>query len=243
MLNGGGVNARRIVQGQAQSHQVQALQNTQHMVISLNGHGDNVSKDAIKVESDQKSTDSSPKPVNGKNAVLNINGRGGRLPNLYAYIPPEHLTEEDIALRREVVMLLQQLAVMGKNIQMPARIALFRTLVDRGVLFAVEWAIGLSEKEDANKLVISAGGEILAGLLDHDINGVRSHVMKQVFAIDQEREAGKKSADKAVSILQLACRIMAQSKDLAIQSQVGDALKVWLDTPPNSEPVGASEVS
>ncbi|KAF9567405.1 DUF625-domain-containing protein [Agrocybe pediades] len=240
MLNGGGANARRIAQVQAQ--QAQQLQNPQHMVISLNGHGDNITKaDTVKLETDQKGGSSSPKLTNG--TTEGANGRTGRWPNAYTYIPPEQLTEEDIALRREVVMLLQQLCVMGKNIQMPARIALFRTLVDRGILFAVEWAIGLPEKEDANKPVISAGGEVLTALLDHDINGVRTHVLKQVNAIEQEKAAGKKGADKAISILQLACRIMAQSKDLAVQSQVGDALKVWLDVPPNPEPAASSDVS
>jgi protein phosphatase-4 regulatory subunit 3 len=30
----------------------------------------------------------------------------------------------------------------------------------------------------------------------------------------------------------MASRIVAQSRDLAVQSQVGEALKVWMDIPP-----------
>ncbi|KAF8897883.1 component of IIS longevity pathway SMK-1-domain-containing protein [Infundibulicybe gibba] len=137
------------------------------------------------------------------------------------------------ALRREVVMLVQQLCVMGKNVQLPARMALFRALVDRGVLFGVQWALGLSEKQEINKPMISAGGEILAALLDHDLNGVRGHVLKQVVAIDKEREAGKKGADKAETILEM-------SYDLAVQSQVGDALKAWMDIPLSDTPAAAA---
>jgi protein phosphatase-4 regulatory subunit 3 len=48
-------------------------------------------------------------------------------------------------------------------------------------------------------------------------------------AIEKEREAGKKGADKADTILALMCKIMAQSQELAVQSQVGDALKVLLE--------------
>lgn len=149
----------------------------------------------------------------------------------YAFAPPDELSPGEIALRKEVVLLIQQLCVMGKNVQVPARMALFRSLVDRGVLFGVQWALSLPEKDESSRPMISAGGEILAALLDHDLNGVRGHVLKQVLAIDKEREAGKKGADKAVTLLALLCRMLAQSRDLAIQSQVGDALKVWLDVP------------
>ena len=148
----------------------------------------------------------------------------------------------DESLRSEVILLVQQLCVMGKNVQLPARMALFRSLVDRGILFAVQWALDLADKPGDHKSVVSAGGEILAALLDHDINGVRGHVLKQVIALEKERNAGKKGADKAQTILEMACRVMAESKDSAVQSLVGDALKVWLDLPPElGSSGGASE--
>ncbi|KIK67617.1 hypothetical protein GYMLUDRAFT_36354 [Collybiopsis luxurians FD-317 M1] len=163
----------------------------------------------------------------------------------YAFAPPEDMSEQALELRRSVIFLVQQLCVMGKNVQLPARLALFRTLVDRGVLFAVQWALGLPEKDPVSKVMISAGGEVLATLLDHDLNGVRGHVLKQIVAIEKERLAGKRGADKAETIVELCCRNMAQSKDLAVQSQVGDALKVWLDVPltTDSFPSGGSEAT
>ncbi|KDR84068.1 hypothetical protein GALMADRAFT_236708 [Galerina marginata CBS 339.88] len=246
MLTGGGSNGRRTATFQPQQVQPQphpqqqqhpSPQIPQHMIISLNGNGDNFNPKTEppppQMDVDQKpAATASPKPVNGlAGTVTIVNGRGGRRSTSYAFSPPDDLTEDDINLRREVVMLLQQLCIMGKTVQMPARMALFRTLVDRGILFAVQWAMGLPEKEEASKQMISAGGEVLSALLDHDINGVRAHVLKQVMAIDKEREAAKKGADKAETILQMACRTMAQSKDLAVQSQIGDALKTWLDVP------------
>ncbi|KAF5393184.1 hypothetical protein D9757_001190 [Collybiopsis confluens] len=166
-------------------------------------------------------------------------------PQPYAFAPPEEMSEQALGLRRSVIFLIQQLCVMGKNVQLPARLALFRTLVDRGVLFAVQWALGLSEKDVISKVMINAGGEVLSTLLDHDLNGVRGHVLKQVVAIEKERAAGKRGADKAETIVELCCRNMAQSKDLAVQSQVGDALKVWLDVPLTNEsfPSGGSEAT
>lgn len=258
MLTGGGANARRAnvqaQQVQPQPHPPHPNSSPQHMVISLNGNGDNVKQEpSTPMDVDQKPapTPSSPRPING--AVVLVNGNGnGRMPpkarsGSYAFAPPDNLSEGDINLRREVIMLLQQLCIMGKNVQMPARMALFRTLVDRGILFAVQWALNLPEKEDQNRQMISAAGEVLSAMLDHDLNGVRGHVLKQVVAIEKEREAGKKGADKAETILEMACRIMAQSKDLSVQSQIGDALKVWMDVPPGGDgaPVvgGGSEVS
>lgn len=163
------------------------------------------------------------------------NGRTSRK-GQYAFAPPEELSEEEKSLRGEVVYLIQQLCVMGKNVQFPARMALFCALVDGGILFAVQWALALPEKEESLKPVISTAGEVLAALLDHDLNGVRGHVLKQVVAIEKEREAGKKGADKADTILALMCKMMAQSRELAVQSQVGDALKVLLEITHNVGP-------
>lgn len=262
MLSSGG-GPKKLVQGQ----QVQPMPpsqgphpgpNTppaQHMVISLNGNGDNTPpvdilahevKDAKpegtpSMDVDQKA--GSPKPANG--IVLPTLKPRIKKPDHYAFAPPDDMTEEEINLRREVVILVQQLCVMGKNVQLPARMALFRTLVDRGVLFAVQWALNLPEKELVNKPMIGAAGEILSALLDHDLNGVRSHVLKQVVAIEKERDAKKKGADKAETILEMVSRIMAMSRDLAVQSQMGDALKVWLDVPPAdvSTVVGTGEAN
>jgi protein phosphatase-4 regulatory subunit 3 len=164
-----------------------------------------------------------------------LNGNHGRISRTgsYAFAPPDDLSEEDIALRREVVLLIQHLCTMGKNAQLATRLTLFRTLVDRGILFAVQWALGLPERDEESKVIISNAGEILSALLDHDVIGVRGHVLKQVVAIEKERLAGKRGADKAETILVLVCRMMANSRDLAVQSQTGDALKALLEVPPD----------
>ncbi|KAG6868759.1 hypothetical protein C0993_011028 [Termitomyces sp. T159_Od127] len=195
--------------------------------------------DAMEVDQNQAPSnakangDVGPHP-NGRGTLATVlapSSSPPKRPDHYAFAPPDDLADEEIELRREVIILVQQLCVMGKNVQLATRLALFRALVDRGVLFGVQWAIGLPEREEVNKPMISAAGEILVALLDHDLNGVRSHVLKQVVAIEKERAGERKGADKAETILEMACRIMAQSKDLAVQSQVGEALKVWMDVP------------
>jgi protein phosphatase 4 regulatory subunit 3 len=211
------------------------------VIISLNGDGtDGEKSDSSEMDVDVK-LPSVPKLTNGTTPP--VNGRAstaGKRTASYAFAPPEGLPDEEIALRKEVITLVQQLCIMGKNVQLPARMALFRALVDRGVLFGVQWALSLPEKDTSNKPMINAAGEILVALLDHDLNGVRGHVLKQVLAIEKEREAGKKGADKAETILEMACRITAQSKDLAVQSQVGEALKVWMDIPTTESAAAAA---
>ncbi|KIM63610.1 hypothetical protein SCLCIDRAFT_1214004 [Scleroderma citrinum Foug A] len=169
------------------------------------------------------------------------NGRhSSSLTTPFTFGPPDQLAESDIAFRQEVVILIQQLCAMGKNVQLPARMTLFRTLVDQGILFAVQWAFGLNEREETSKAIISAGGEIMSALLDHDLHGVRGHVFKQAVAIEREKEAGRMAADKAETLLRLMCRIMAQSRDLAVQCQVGDLLKALLDVSLNATGPGAT---
>ncbi|KAL4076285.1 component of IIS longevity pathway SMK-1-domain-containing protein [Scleroderma citrinum] len=158
----------------------------------------------------------------------------------FTFDPPDQLVESDIAFRREVVILIQQLCAMGKNVQLPARMALFRTLVDRGILFAVQWAFGFNEREETSKTVLSAGGEIMSALLDHDLHGVRGHVFKQAMAIEREKVAGRIGADKAETLLRLMCRIMAQSRDVAVQCQIGDLLKALLDISQNATGPGVT---
>lgn len=135
--------------------------------------------------------------------------------------------------RHEVILLIQQLCVMGKNVQLPARMALFRQLVDRGILFAVQWALAQPETEEQGKQMIAASGEILTALLDHDLNGVRGHVLKQINAMEREKASGKKIVEKE-TVLALMCRILVKSRDLAVQSQIGEALKTLLEIQPDT---------
>lgn len=170
------------------------------------------------------------------------NGHVARTAKQFSFGPAGNLSTSDIAFRREVVALIQQLCAMGKNVQLPARLALFRTLVDRGILFAVQWAFSLPETEEMSKGVVSAASEIMAILLEHDLHGVRGHVCKQAAALEREKQTGRVGADKAETLLKLMCRIMVQSRDVAVQCQIGDALKALLDVSQNIGGPGATPV-
>ena len=157
----------------------------------------------------------------------------------------------DIADRKkEVVLLLQQLCSMGKNVQLPARVNLFRTLVERGVLYAVQWALCRPEK-----YLVSTAGEILTVMLDHHTLSVRNHILAQAVALNQpsgQQEGlvpAQESQQKIAiviegrpppfkeSLSQVLVRMLANCRDLALQNQLADALRMLLDVPQaESEP-------
>lgn len=160
--------------------------------------------------------------------------------------------------KREVISLLQQLCVMGKNVQLPARIGLFRTLVERGALYPVQWALTRSDKH-----LLYTAGEILAVFIDHAVSSVRIHILHQATALGQavgdqnslannfppqsnlpgsdmlrfpqlERfkdvAAGGQPPFKE-TLGQVLCRMLANSHDLALQNQISDAIRILGDAP------------
>ncbi|KAG1833574.1 component of IIS longevity pathway SMK-1-domain-containing protein [Suillus variegatus] len=173
--------------------------------------------------------------VDGKPNGARANGSTST-PRPFSFGPPDNLSEHELALRREVLVLIQQLCVMGKNVPLAARISLFRSLVNRGILFAVQWAFSLSENDPEAKTTISIAGEVMSALLDHDLNGVRNHITKQASAIERESKEGRPMGEQAETLLRIMCKVLTHTRDLALQCQVGDALKTMLDVSPKDGP-------
>jgi protein phosphatase-4 regulatory subunit 3 len=138
------------------------------------------------------------------------------------------ISEAELKRRREVLLLIQQLCVMGKNVQLPARMALFRTLCDRGILFSVQWGLDQPDSDPEGLQMISAAGEILTTLLDHDLNGVRNHVLKQLGPIDDKNPTRKIEHDTVLSVM---CRVLVRSRDLAVQSQISESIRAIMEIP------------
>ncbi|GJJ07253.1 hypothetical protein Clacol_001453 [Clathrus columnatus] len=151
--------------------------------------------------------------------------------SLSSTTPPYSLDDR----RKDTIHLIQQLCLLGKNVQLPARMQLFRTLVDRGVLHAIQWALGRSEPQ-----VLSTAGEVLSLILDHDVGGVRQHVMKQVgmagkptmgvsMGVAGDSTAGLET--KRETLLETLCRSLTTTQEVAYRSQIADAIKTVLDVP------------
>ncbi|WWD22828.1 hypothetical protein CI109_107322 [Kwoniella shandongensis] len=119
--------------------------------------------------------------------------------------------------KRDVVMFLHQLMIMGKGVQLPGRLALYRNLVERGLLFVCEWAFRRTEAQ-----LLHAGAEILTLAVEHDANVVRMHVFK-------EDEAKRRT------LVMEIIGLLHTTKNMGLMSQMCDTLKTLLETPPETE--------
>nr|XP_019048585.1 hypothetical protein I302_02357 [Kwoniella bestiolae CBS 10118]OCF27515.1 hypothetical protein I302_02357 [Kwoniella bestiolae CBS 10118] len=122
--------------------------------------------------------------------------------------------------KRDVVIFLHQLMIMGKGVQLPGRLALYRNLVERGLLFVCEWAFRRSEAQ-----LLHAGAEILTLAVEHDANVVRLHVFK-------EDEAKRRTL-----VLEII-HLLHTTKNLGLMSQMSDTLRTLMEVPPENEVSG-----
>lgn len=109
------------------------------------------------------------------------------------------------------VVFVQHLCTMGKQIQLPGRIALFRCFVDAGVLPIIEYALSTS---DAALRV--AASDVLSSLIEYDANSVRAYILDEVHE-------GK---------MPLLCRLqvlLQDGKDPALCTQWTEAVRALMD--------------
>ena len=186
-----------------------------------------------------------PSPPSSKDASTSDNSSSKSTSHSLVALPATSSLDER---KKEVILLLQQLCAMGKNVQLPARMSLFRTLVERGILYVVQWALTRPEKH----LVFTAG-EILTVLLEHGTPAIRNHVLVQAMALGQP--TGKGEAQGTIgpqlpgvggdasktppvnmtqppfkeTLAQLLCRMLANSQDFAVQNLIADSLRLLTD--------------
>lgn len=131
--------------------------------------------------------------------------------------PPEPLDDK----KRDTVMFLHQLVMMGKSIQLPPRLQLYRTLVDRGLLRVIEWSFRRPEAK-----ILHAGAEMLTLVVEHDASSVRSFVFKE-----QEQ--------KERTLVKETIELLHKTTNVGLMGQMADTLKTMLEVPPDNE-VGLS---
>lgn len=126
-------------------------------------------------------------------------------------------TAESNGKKRDVVIFLHQLMLMGKGVQLPGRLALYRNLIERGLLFVCEWSFGRTEPQ-----VLHAAGEILTLAVEHDANAARLHMLKEV------------EAKRRTLILEII-ELLTTTKNMGLLSQMADVTKTLLEIPPEGE--------
>ncbi|CEH14661.1 Protein predicted to be involved in carbohydrate metabolism [Ceraceosorus bombacis] len=150
--------------------------------------------------------------ANGQNAGLPPPQGAPSLPDrVIAYQkPPSGPGTQQMA---EGVIFLQQLCAMGKQVQLPARIGLYRSLVDWGLLSVLEWALQLKGEMKLR----NAAAEVLLTIIEYDVSSVRAHALAQAEA-----------STKPISTLLVES--LHAEQDLGLKAQMSEATRVLLDT-------------
>lgn len=123
--------------------------------------------------------------------------------------------------KAEAIIFIQQLCAVGKQVQLPSRLALFRTLTEWGLLIVLEYALGRPEPRLRN-----AAAEILTLIIEYDASGVRVHILEQV--------------DKGLSPLlgKLASILHEEQGDLGLKTQITESLRILFDAGPDGSASG-----
>ena len=115
------------------------------------------------------------------------------------------------ARKHEAVLFLHQLCTMAKQIQLPGRMTLFRSLVDRNLLQVVEYAL-----TQRAPMIRNAGAEILASTIEYDPSSVRAYILAQVARGERP-------------LLALLRDVLLGAYPAGFQGQIAETLRVLLD--------------
>ncbi|CEL59479.1 putative protein C216,01c OS=Schizosaccharomyces pombe (strain 972 / ATCC 24843) GN=SPBC216.01c PE=2 SV=3 [Rhizoctonia solani AG-1 IB] len=118
--------------------------------------------------------------------------------------------------RKDIIRMTHQLCATAKNVQVTTRFALYRLLVDRGVLYAIQWAFSVQNPTPDMVSVQHLCGDILLSVMEYDPHGVRQNIL-------QHSDVGVRT------LLEQMIATMGSTKDLALRSQISDALRVLLE--------------
>lgn len=149
------------------------------------------------------------------------------------------LTKEQHDKQHAAILLLQQFCSLAKNLQIAARNQFYRLMGERGLLRVLECALvrtssfiqkaqGLlvpdlcveTEAEEEQSIRV-ATIEILMMVIDHNPNGVRSYCLKQ----DSQ---GKRT------LVQFLIELLLSERDLGVQAQMAEAIKVLVQSGPDN---------
>lgn len=135
----------------------------------------------------------------------------------------------DAARKGKAVLFLQHLCAMARQIQMPGRISLFRSLVDWGLLRVVEYALPLRDA-----CVRNAAAEILMSMIEFDASCVRGYAL--------EGPQPGAAPHGAPLVPQLTDLLLERGGDAGLRAQATEALRTLFDVCGESTHAKATEI-
>ncbi|KDN50881.1 hypothetical protein RSAG8_00508, partial [Rhizoctonia solani AG-8 WAC10335] len=146
------------------------------------------------------------------------NGAGSSSPVIGPMPLPDYSTisPDQDDRRKDIIRMTHQLCATAKNVQVTTRFALYRLLVDRGVLYAIQWAFSVHNPNPEMLAIQHLCGDVLLSVMEYDSHGVRQNIL-------HHSETGVRT------LLEQMIATMGSTRDLALRSQISDALRVLLE--------------
>jgi protein phosphatase-4 regulatory subunit 3 len=140
--------------------------------------------------------------------INHIQSNASFLNELFTIFDPRNTDQQR---KDDAVSFLHQCAAIAKNLQAPARAALFANFISHGLFAVIAFAV-----KHPKPAMRTTGIDILVALLDHDPIMMRSYMLK---AVNERRTP---LTDTLIDLLHT-------EPDLGVKNQLSDAIKVLLD--------------
>ncbi|GAA5950604.1 hypothetical protein JCM21900_002521 [Sporobolomyces salmonicolor] len=150
--------------------------------------------------------------------------------------------------KHHAISFLSQLSQMAKNLQVPLRTSVYRALVERGLLSALEKALHYANRVRDAALRAQVMG-VWMGVVDLDARDVRGYCLRQGRERErreeenQERDTegkeGEKGKEEEETMLGGLIETFKAEEDLGIKTQLAEALRVLVDAAGEGGPLEA----
>lgn len=147
--------------------------------------------------------------------VQHIASNGPLLQELFSIIGSR---ETPMTKKKDAIAFIQQSCQIAKTLQAPCRASLYHNMINAGLFGAVNFAL-----QHRDSVVRVAGTDILVAIIDHDMLMMRNTIYKSA------NEHMSPMTDTLIDLLLV-------ETDVGVKAQVADAIKVLLDSNPNSNP-------
>ncbi|KKA25197.1 DUF625 domain protein [Rasamsonia emersonii CBS 393.64] len=140
--------------------------------------------------------------------INHIQSNTSFLKELFAIFDPRNT---DQRRKEDAVLFIHQCASIAKNLQAPARAALFSNFISHGLFAVIAFAV-----KHPKPAMRTTGVDILVALLDHDPIMMRGYMLKAVN-------------EKKTPLTDTLIDLLHTEADLGVKNQLADAIKVLLD--------------
>jgi protein phosphatase-4 regulatory subunit 3 len=129
--------------------------------------------------------------------------------------------EQNTQRKKDAVVFIQQCCTIAKGFQPNARTALYNNFIGGGLFHVITFSL-----KHPDSILRVAGTDVLLALIEHDSMMMRSSIFKAL-------------TDKQKPLTDTLIELLLVETDLAVKSQMAEAIKILVDPNANSQSVEA----